>query len=69
LSTTTKLPDVLVIDHGSLIGMTPMSDAGRSWMREHIPDDAQWLGRQLMVEPRYAPAIMEGMQDAGLELR
>lgn len=59
-------PDVVVIDHGSLVGMTPTSEAAREWMREHIPDDAQRLGRALMVEPRYADAILDGMAADGL---
>lgn len=66
MSTTTQKPDVLIINHGSLVGMTPMSDTAREWMNEHIPDDAQWLGRQLMVEPRYAGDIIDGMQGDGL---
>lgn len=59
-------PDVVVIHHGSLVGMKPDSDAARDWIALHIPDDAPWLGGSLMVEARFADAILDGMTDDGL---
>ena len=52
--------------HGSVNLMTPISDAARAWMEEHAPEDALWHGVSLAVEPRYAPAIVEGMIADGL---
>lgn len=53
--------DVDLESHGSISLMTPTSDAARAWMDEHIPEDALWHGTSLAVEPRYAPAIVQGM--------
>jgi hypothetical protein len=58
--------DVDLDFHGSVSLMTPFSEAARAWMDEHIPEDALWHGVSLVVEPRYAPAIVQGMIEDGL---
>lgn len=58
--------DIHVEDHGSLIVMSPGSEAGREWCREYLPGDCpQWAGGYA-IERRYAAAIIEGMHDDGL---
>lgn len=59
-------PDFLAIDHGSVMKLMPMSDAARDWTDEHIPEDATWFGRGVIVEPPYMPAILEGIEADGL---
>jgi predicted RNA-binding protein YlxR (DUF448 family) len=34
-------------NHGSIITMTPLTDAGREWCREHLPEDALALGESI----------------------
>jgi hypothetical protein len=60
--------DVQVINHGSLIGFLPMTQEAKDWIDEKVDPDAQYLGRQLMVEPRYAGDIVLGMAADGLEI-
>ena len=58
--------DITVIDHGSVVGLWPHSEAASVWIAEHVADDAPWLGPCLMVERRYVEAILRGMADDGL---
>lgn len=58
--------DVEVINHGSLFGLTPKTDAGEQWLTEHLPEDTQCLGKSRFCEPRYVEPIVEGMRDDGL---
>lgn len=60
--------DIIVFNHGSIIGLLPASDEARGWIAEHISDDAQWFGRQLIVEPRYVDDILDGMVADGLTI-
>lgn len=60
------MEDVRVSDHGSMVGLEPVTDAARAWIGEHIPDDAPWLGKVLMVEARLAPDVLAGMVEADL---
>jgi hypothetical protein len=60
--------DVEIVNHGSLYGFRPVSQAARDWIAENVSDDAQWFGGALMVEHRYASDLAEGMAGDGLEL-
>ena len=61
-----KRRDVDLALHGSIDLQTPLTPDAQAWMKENIPDDAQWLGGALAVEPLYAPDIVRGMIDDGL---
>ena len=58
--------DVLVRNEGSIFMVNPMTPAAKEWISEHIPDDAQYFGRALIVEHRYIDDIIEGMRGDGL---
>lgn len=59
--------DFLVADHGSICILTPLSPDAETWVEEHIPDDAQtWGPKGIVVEPRYLPDILQGIDEAGL---
>jgi hypothetical protein len=53
-------------DHGSMWLVHLYSEAAQDWVASNVADDAQWFGATLAVEPRYVPALAEGMADAGL---
>jgi hypothetical protein len=61
-----KRRDVDLALHGSIDLLTPLTPEAQAWVKENIPDDAQWFGGALAVEPRYAPDIVQGMIDDGL---
>ena len=60
------MADIEVLDSGSIVTLRPMTEAAENWIGEHIPDDAMWFGGALVVEWRYADAIICGMQEDGL---
>lgn len=60
--------DFLFANHGSICILTPVSEAAQAWVDEHLPEDAmRWAGG-VVIEPRYAGDILEGIQNDGLSL-
>lgn len=62
------MPDFIAAHHGSIIGLLPMTPEAKAWTDEHIGEDAQWLGRQLCIEPRYFADIADGIVADGLTI-
>lgn len=58
--------DVSVQNEGSVILLTPNTEAARDWIDENISSSSTWWGKALVVETRYAGPVIEGMQRAGL---
>ena len=58
--------DVELEFHGTISLLRPLTPEATSRINENIPDDAQWFGGALAVEPRYCPGIVAGMIDDGL---
>ena len=63
------MADVNIENHGSLVLIRPLTEGGSDWLDENISEDAQHFGGAVVVEPRYVEAIVEGMQNDGLEVR
>jgi len=65
-----KLPmaDLIVANHGSLYLLTPISEAGASWVDEHLPGDALTWCDGVVIEPRYLYPILEDAIGDGLEV-
>jgi hypothetical protein len=64
-----RVADVTVENHGSLLLFRLNTDEAREWVDEYVADDAQYFGGALVVEPRYASNLANGMADDGLEVR
>lgn len=58
--------DLTVRNEGTIFLLNPVSDAGREWVVEHIPEDAQRWGGAVVVEHRYISDIVRGAQADGL---
>ena len=63
------MADVKIENHGSLVLIRPLTEAASDWLDENISEDVQHFGGAVVVEPRYVEAIVEGMQNDGLEVR
>jgi hypothetical protein len=63
------MADVNIENHGSLVLIRPLTEAASDWLDENISEDAQHFGGAVVVGPRYVEAIVEGMQNDGLEVR
>ena len=62
-----NIPDLRVTNKaGSIVLLHALTDAGRAWIDEHIPDDAMRFGGGIVVEPRYIDAIANGAMADGL---
>lgn len=58
--------DIRIENHGSIVLIRPVSDAGQEWLDNNIGDDAQMFGTAIAAEPRYVQAIIEGAECDGL---
>jgi hypothetical protein len=58
--------DFYFANHGSITVLTPLTEAAQVWVFEHLPDDARMLGNGIVIEPRYAGPILEGLTEDGL---
>lgn len=58
--------DINVENHGSIFLFRPATDAGREWIDEMVGSEATFFGDALVVEPRYARDLAQGMLDDGL---
>lgn len=53
-------------NHGSICILVAVSAAAQDWREEHLPEDAQTFGGGVVIEPRYADDILEGIMADGL---
>ena len=60
--------DLLIRDHGSIFLLTAVTPAGKEWVAEHIPADAQTFGKAIVVEHRYIADIVNGARADGLNV-
>jgi len=58
--------DFIFANHGSVTVLTPLTDEGWEWTAAHLPEDAQRWGGGIVIEPRYASAILDGIAGDGL---
>lgn len=60
------MTDILVTNHGTIFIVIGISAAGKAWLNEHMPEDAQRWGSGYVVEHRYIRDIVDGAQNDGL---
>ena len=61
--------DFLVIDHGSIVAIRPLTDQALQWLDDNVAAEAwQWLGGSLCVDRRYAAPLIAGIEADGLEV-
>jgi hypothetical protein len=60
------MPDFRFADHGSVTLLTPVTDAALDWVEENLSIERQNWGPAIMIEPRFAGDILNGLQGDGL---
>ena len=60
------MSDFLFANHGSVTVLTPLTEAAQEWVDNNLPDDALTFGRGIVIEPRHAGPILEGVVEDGL---
>ena len=69
MSTLDPKVDVLITDQGTIVVFAIVSAQAAEWVDQHVQtEDWQWMGKSLAVDHRYAPSLIEGLQEAGLTL-
>ena len=59
--------DFVLIDHGSIVILDPVTDAALEWCYEHLPEDAPRWGRVgYAIELRYIHEIADAAVRDGL---
>lgn len=60
--------DFIVSNHGTIFTLTPCTDAARDWLNDNVDtENAQWMGKALVVEHRFIDDILWGINQAELE--
>ncbi len=62
-------PDLEFHNHGSVVTLQPLTDAGREWVNEKISLDDWQSPSNIAIEPRYVADLVEGAKDDGLEVK
>lgn len=63
------MPDVELSDFGSIVVLTPKTDAGRDWILRHVDTkEAQPWGDGIACERDYGLEIVLGMVEDGIEV-
>jgi hypothetical protein len=47
--------------------LRPLNDASRNWLGQMAPEEAEFWGDSLAMEPCYITAIVKAFEDAGGE--
>jgi hypothetical protein len=58
--------DFDIVNGGSVFLLIPNTEAAEAWVAEHIPADAQTLGKGIAVEHNYIAEILHGIRGDGL---
>ena len=64
--------DFKLENHGSLFLLQPLTSPAKEWMNQNLPVDSpetQFWTDAIVIEPRYVPAIVDGIVGDGLVLR
>ena len=70
-SNSNSRPDFSFQNHGSICILTPLTPAAKDWFSEHLPVDnpqTQFWAGGIVIEPRYVPDIVSGIQSGGLSV-
>lgn len=54
---------------GSIFILVPLSDDGKEWANDNLPQDAMSWGGGVAIEHRYVCDIVAGIQDDGLTVQ
>jgi hypothetical protein len=61
--------DVAISDEGSIVLFHLFTSQAEHWVRGNVQPGAQWFGGALVVEHRYAAAVVHGMVERGLRVQ
>ena len=59
---------IRIENHGSLYLARPLDSEAVDWLHESAPEEAQFLGNALAIEPRYVDGFCQAARAAGAEV-
>lgn len=65
---TKSKPDLIVRNEGTIFILDPMTDDGKAWIAEHIPEDTIRWGEGVVIEHRYIEGVVQGAINDGMEV-
>ena len=60
--------DFSIENHGSLYLVRPLTQQAKQWLRQSAPEEAQFMGSAMAVEPRYVEGVLEAAREEGLNV-
>lgn len=60
--------DFVVENQGSIVLFRPLTEAGKEFLGRTAPDDAQFFGGAMVVEPRYVSGVVSAIESEGLSV-
>lgn len=61
--------DFMFSHQGSLVMVYPITEAAKEFLTRTAPEDAQFLGDAMAVEPRYLDGVREAIKSEGLTIQ
>lgn len=58
--------DFTIENCASVILLRPLTPVAKQWLTDHMPDDAQYFGDAVAIEPRYLEDVVDGLTNDGL---
>lgn len=58
--------DFHFINHFSICTLEPLTQEAENWINDNIDPDCQKWGNAIVIEPRYAENILNGLSEQGL---
>jgi hypothetical protein len=62
------MADLSIQNEGSIFLLRGLTEAGKAWIAEHIPDDAPTFGAAVVIEHHFIGDIAQGAVNDGLEV-
>jgi hypothetical protein len=62
------MADLNIENHGSIFLVRALSDIGREWIGDNLPEEVQKVGDAVVVEHHYIQDIAAGAIEDGLEV-
>lgn len=63
------MTDFSIHNHGSLFTFVPLNDNAQDWMARTAPEDAQFFGGGLVVEPRFVQGVINAIEADGMTVQ
>jgi hypothetical protein len=69
MTIATASADFLFVNHGTVCILHALTDEARTWVDDHLADDAlTWGPSGTVIEPRYVAPILEAIEADGMTI-